>query len=160
MFDEYCKEKARAVRQAKLASASDQLATPCGEIEKKDPEKEYRALLEKEVRSTRTRWEEFRKTWKKDRRFFAFGRDEREREKVFKAWLRELGESTFFVMFIFHHKNGVLVDSFLFFLCVSIVKRAAVKKAEEDFYTLLSESSDLEPSSVWKDVRPPLPYFA
>ena len=53
----------------------------------------YRGLLQVEVKSTRTRWEDFRKSWKKDRRFFAFGRDEREREKVFRSWLKELGES-------------------------------------------------------------------
>lgn len=38
------------------------------------------------------RFDDFRKAWKKDRRFFGFGRDDREREKAFKAWLRELGE--------------------------------------------------------------------
>ncbi len=30
--------------------------------------------------------------WKKDRRFYSFGRDDREREKVFKTHLKELSE--------------------------------------------------------------------
>ncbi|CDZ98049.1 Transcription factor CA150 [Phaffia rhodozyma] len=128
VFEEYCKEKARAIRQAKLAAQqqSSNTSTASEETERKlSPEEAYRALLKKEVKSTRTRWEEFRKGWKKDRRFFAFGRDDREREKAFKSWLRELGE----------------------------VKRAAVKKAEEDFFALLAESSDLGPDSSWKDVK-------
>lgn len=53
----------------------------------------FRSLLEAEVKSTRTRWEDFRKAWKRDRRFFEYGRDEREREKAFRDWLKELGES-------------------------------------------------------------------
>lgn len=42
--------------------------------------------------STRTTWDEFRRKWKKDRRFFGFGRDDKEREKVFKEWRNTLGE--------------------------------------------------------------------
>lgn len=86
VFEEYCRDKARELRQAKQAAAS------AGPVEKKSPEEEYQALLRKEVTSTRTRFDDFRRTWKKDRRFFAFGRDDREREKAFKSWLRELGE--------------------------------------------------------------------
>ncbi|SPO41458.1 uncharacterized protein PSFLO_06940 [Pseudozyma flocculosa] len=52
----------------------------------------YRQLLESEVKSTRTRFDDFRKAWRKDRRFFEFGRDDRERERAFKSWLQELGE--------------------------------------------------------------------
>jgi transcription elongation regulator 1 len=86
VFEEYCRDKARELRQAKQAAAN------AGPVEKKSPEEEYQALLRKEVTSTRTRFDDFRRTWKKDRRFFAFGRDDREREKAFKSWLRELGE--------------------------------------------------------------------
>ncbi len=38
------------------------------------------------------RWDDFRKSFRKDRRFYAYGRDEREREKLFKAYQRQLGE--------------------------------------------------------------------
>ena len=53
----------------------------------------YRLLLVAEVKSTRTHWEDFRKKFKKDSRFRDFGRDDREKEKAFRGWLRELGES-------------------------------------------------------------------
>lgn len=71
----------------------------------------YQALLEAEVTSTRTRWEDFRKKHKRDRSFFSFGRDDREREKAFRSFLRDLGEK----------------------------KRLAAEKAEEDFLQLLEE---------------------
>jgi transcription elongation regulator 1 len=60
--------------------------------EKPDPEKEYRELLKAEVKSTRMPWDDFKRAWKKDRRFFAFGRDDRQREKAFRAYQKELGE--------------------------------------------------------------------
>lgn len=83
-------------------------------------------LLESEVKSTRTRWEEFRKKWKKDRRFFGWGKDDREREKVFKAHLREVGEK----------------------------KRRHAEKAEKEFFELLAESKEVQKDSVWKEVCP------
>jgi transcription elongation regulator 1 len=58
----------------------------------KDPEKEYKSLLRAEVKSTRTSWDDFKRSWKKDRRFFDFGKDDRQREKTFREHLRELGE--------------------------------------------------------------------
>jgi transcription elongation regulator 1 len=64
-----------------------------GQGEKKDPEKEYRELLRTEVKSTRTIWEDFRRSWKKDRRFWSYGKDDRAREKLFRVHLKELGES-------------------------------------------------------------------
>lgn len=59
----------------------------------KQPASAYRALLIAEVTSTRTHWEDFRKKHKKDARFRDFGRDDREREKAFRTWLKDLGES-------------------------------------------------------------------
>lgn len=76
-FDEYCRDKAQSAKKSTVSV---------------DPAISYRELLRSEVTSTRTRFEDFRKTHKKDRRFFGFGRDDKEREKVFKSWLRELGE--------------------------------------------------------------------
>lgn len=85
VFDEYCREKSRELRLAKAAAAASKAPV--------DPEREYRDLLRIEVTSTRTRWEDFKRTWKKDRRFFGWGRDDREREKAFKTHLKDLGES-------------------------------------------------------------------
>ncbi len=59
---------------------------------KPDAKEEFERLLSEEVKSTRTNWTEWRRTWKKDRRFWGWGRDDREREKKFKDWLTELGE--------------------------------------------------------------------
>jgi hypothetical protein len=50
-------------------------------------------LLREDVTSTRTSWTDWRRKWKKDRRFYGWGRDDREREKRFREWLKELGES-------------------------------------------------------------------
>ena len=56
------------------------------------PKEEFERLLAEEVKSTRASWTEFRKSWKKDRRFYGWGRDDKEREKRFRDYLRELGE--------------------------------------------------------------------
>lgn len=80
-FDEYCRDRARELRQSKVKQ------------EKEDPKEEFERLLREEVKSTRTSWSDFRRTWKKDRRFYGWGRDEREREKRFREFLKELGES-------------------------------------------------------------------
>lgn len=77
-----------------------------------------------EVKSTRTHWEDFRQKHKKDSRFREFGRDDREREKAFRAWLRELGE----------------------------IKRADAFKAEEKFVTMLKEAQIADGSS-WPEVK-------
>jgi len=58
-----------------------------------DPAEEFENLLKAEVKSTRTSWTDFRRTWKKDRRFYNWGKDDREREKRFREFIRELGES-------------------------------------------------------------------
>ena len=84
-FDEYCRDRARELREAKVAKN-------VAAVEHKDPKAEFEKLLREEVKSTRTSWSDFRRTWKKDRRFYGWGRDDREREKKFKEWLRELGE--------------------------------------------------------------------
>ena len=52
----------------------------------------FQELLRTTATSTRLTWDEWRKAHKKDRRFFEYGRDDREREKAFRSWLRELGE--------------------------------------------------------------------
>lgn len=81
-FDEFCRDRARELRQSNLKKEKRD-ANPAGE---------YDRLLSEEVKSTRASWTDFRRAWKKDRRFYGWGRDDREREKRFKEYLRELGE--------------------------------------------------------------------
>ncbi|WVQ99287.1 hypothetical protein IAU59_006419 [Kwoniella sp. CBS 9459] len=126
VYEEYCRDVGRARRLAKAAGGGASKADSSSK--KADPERDYKALLREEVTSTRTRWDDFRKKWKKERRFYAFGRDDREREKVFKTHLRELGER----------------------------KRADAQRAEQDFYDLLKESDDITSSSIWAEVKRPL----
>ena len=94
-FDEYCRERARELRASRVKK------------EKDDPKAEFEQLLTAEVKSTRTRWTDFRRQWKKDRRFYGWGRDDREREKRFREFLRELGESMCFADWCaaFHNMN-------------------------------------------------------
>lgn len=82
-FDEYCRDRAREIRQQNVKK----------ETADADPGKEFDRLLAEQIESTRTAWAEFRRAWKKDRRFYGWGRDDREREKRFKEFLKELGES-------------------------------------------------------------------
>lgn len=92
VLDEYCRDIGRQRRLGKNAVKSSSTSGPAVEPTKVDPEREYKALMREDVTSTRTRWDDFRKKWKKDRRFYSFGRDDREREKAFKTHLKELGE--------------------------------------------------------------------
>ncbi|KAF8655281.1 hypothetical protein AX16_003180 [Volvariella volvacea WC 439] len=114
-FDEYCRERARELRQKSVKQES----TPS------NPKAEFDKLLADEVKSTRASWTDFRRTWKKDRRFFGWGRDDREREKRFREFLKDLGEK----------------------------KRAAAQKAEADFFKMLSEKGTSSEKSAWKGVK-------
>ncbi|CAE6499679.1 unnamed protein product [Rhizoctonia solani] len=113
IFDDWCKDQARNLRKNKTKEATT------------TPEAAYESLLHSEVKSTRTQWDEFRRKWKKDRRFYGYGRDDKEREKKFRAWLVELGE----------------------------VKRKEAKKAEDGFIELLKSVDGLTKDSEWKDVK-------
>ncbi|KAF8325429.1 uncharacterized protein EI90DRAFT_3072830 [Cantharellus anzutake] len=147
-FNEWCREASRAARLAKASTKlhtsalldAEEVDSSTGVLasiespklskaeEKKQAQEGYDALLKTEVTSTRMTWEDFKRNWKKDRRFFAFGRDDREREKVFRAYLKELGEK----------------------------KRAQAKKAELDFMELLKEHKStipITPNSDWKEVK-------
>ncbi|KAG2077431.1 HSP90-domain-containing protein [Suillus decipiens] len=121
-FDEYCRDRARELRQQNVKK----------EKAEANPKEEYERLLSQEVKSTRTSWSDFRRMWKKDRRFYGWGRDDREREKRFKEYLKELGEK----------------------------KRIAAEKAEADFFTLLRESGVVRSDSLWKDVKRKLSHDA
>ncbi|KAJ9098802.1 hypothetical protein QFC19_006279 [Naganishia cerealis] len=123
VFEEYCRDVARARRLGKSTPASGSAAA-----EKRDPEKAYRELLKAEVKSTRMLWDDFRRAWKKDRRFFEFGKDDRQREKTFRNYQKELGER----------------------------KRADAKRAETDFMELLAEQGEIAADSKWAEVKRPL----
>jgi transcription elongation regulator 1 len=117
VYEEYCRDIGRARRLNKPTTLVDS--------KKVDPEKDYKTLLREAVTSTRMRWDDFRKQWKKDRRVYSFGRDDRDREKVFKVHLRELGER----------------------------KRADAQRAEQDFADLLKETEGITSSSDWSEVK-------
>ncbi|KAN0097613.1 Hsp90 domain containing protein [Tylopilus felleus] len=114
-FDEYCRDRARELRQENVKKERIQA----------NPKEEFDALLHEQVKSTRTIWSDFRRAWKKDRRFYGWGRDDREREKRFKDYLKELGEK----------------------------KRATAEKAEAEFFALLREGGFVKSDSVWKDIK-------
>lgn len=92
------------------------------------------------MKSTRTSWTEWRRQWKKDRRFYVWGKDDREREKRFRDYLKELGESKC----CSHLCRSILT--------YEVEKRAAAQKAEADFFTLLQESGVAKLGVVWKEV--------
>jgi hypothetical protein len=131
-FDEYCRDRAREIRQQNVKK----------EKAEANPKEEYDRLLSEEVKSTRTSWSDFRRTWKKDRRFYGWGRDDREREKRFKEYLKELGESA----------NIIIPRAQCTQLTLNLEKRAAAEKAETDFFALLRESGTVRSDSSWKDV--------
>lgn len=82
-FDEYCRDRARELRESKVKE--QKIAS--------NPKEEFERLLKEEVKSTRTSWTDWRRQWKKDRRFYGWGKDDREREKKFREYLKELSES-------------------------------------------------------------------
>ncbi|KXN90242.1 Endoplasmin [Leucoagaricus sp. SymC.cos] len=115
-FDEYCRDRAWELRGSTVKKEKQSL----------DPKQEFDRLLETELKSTRASWTEFRRAWKKDRRFYGWGRDDREREKRFRDFLRDLGEK----------------------------KRAAAQRAESDFFVLLKEhQSQIRGGALWKEVK-------
>lgn len=131
-FDEYCRDRARELRQNRVKQ----------EKQAANPKEEFEALLRDEVKSTRTSWTEWRRQWKKERRFYSWGKDDREREKRFREYLKELGESKL-----------IQISFQTYIEDVSLEKRAAAQKAEADFFALLKESGIATEGAVWKDVR-------
>ena len=134
IFEEYCKE---VIKERK-----DKASAPKAEISPMDA---YRDLLRATVTSTRMTYTQFRQQVKKDRRFYSYGRDEKERERMFRwviisfletfsrersSYLKELGEE----------------------------KRSERQRVEEAFLLMLKEGrkSGLFPSSEsskWADVK-------
>ncbi|RXW25137.1 hypothetical protein EST38_g706 [Candolleomyces aberdarensis] len=112
-FDEYCRDRARELRANTVKK----------ERQEANPKEEFDKLLKEEVKSTRASWTDFRRTWKKDRRFYGWGRDDKEREKAFREYLKDLSEK----------------------------KKAAAQKAEADFFALLKEHPEIK--SVEKESK-------
>jgi hypothetical protein len=69
------------------------------EKEAASPKDAFENVLKENVKSTRSNWSDFRRTWKRDRRFYGWGRDDREREKRFREFIKELGERTLVVLY-------------------------------------------------------------
>ena len=69
------------------------------EKEAASPKDAFENLLKENVKSTRSNWGDFRRIWKRDRRFYGWGRDDREREKRFREFIKEIGERTLVVLY-------------------------------------------------------------
>lgn len=74
LFEDYCRERLKEQRASQNASSSTA----------QSPLDAYKGLLKDTVVSTRMTYTQFRQQVKKDRRFYSYGRDEKEREKVFR----------------------------------------------------------------------------
>ncbi|TKY84502.1 hypothetical protein EX895_006403 [Sporisorium graminicola] len=114
-FNEWCKLRIREKRAAKTAAATN-TSSSSSQTFVTDPvsptaKSALLALLRAEVRSTRTKFSDFRGAFSRDPRFTAYGRSDVDREKLFKKHLVQLGEE----------------------------KRAAAQRAETDFLALLSD---------------------
>lgn len=132
-FDEYCRDRARELRRDAVNK------------ETRTPKEDYHDLLSTEVKSTRTSWTEFRRTWKKDRRFYGWGRDDREREKEFRDFVRDLGESMYPELTLCIWPRNI-TD-------IQTEKKAAAQKAEADFFELLKERTEIKEGCIWKEVE-------
>lgn len=75
--------------------------------------------------STRTHFSDFKKAHARDPRFRDFGKTEGDKEKVFRQWLRELGER----------------------------KRADAERAERNFVDMLREDTAVRKGDKWADVK-------
>ena len=168
-FDEYCRDAARAQRSAKAAAFKEEsrrMREDDGMAGEGDKDKEaYSRLLPDEVTSTRATWHEFRRKWKKDRRFFGWAGD-RERERVFREWVKDLGKGEPTLPVALSHGNigsgsasavssscsfpdGVIPDNNMH----SLVKKKVAEKAEREFFQLLREHRDIKPGDVWREAR-------
>ena len=134
IFEGYCKELIVARKAQEPATKSKALS---------DPHEAYRQLLKDTVISTRMTYTQFRQQVKKDRKFYSFGRDEKEREREFR-W----------VLFTSHN--------FVTLTCCSNYlkelgehKKNERKKAEEAFLAMLKESKNIRADSPkkWAEVK-------
>jgi hypothetical protein len=119
----------RCAKNAKIRLSASTEQTSSTTKDKETLRAAFQELLRTTATSTRLIWDEWRKAHRKDRRFFEYGRDDREREKAFRSWLRELGEK----------------------------KRKEREVAEKNFLQMLKEgrSKDLhhEVGGPWRDIK-------
>jgi transcription elongation regulator 1 len=132
-FDEYCRDRARELRQSNVKKEKDwqiqrKLSSDCSR---------------KKSKSTRTSWTDFRRTWKKidDSGDGAgmIGSERSDLENISRIWAK--------VSF----SSGLAMDraTNLWFT----EKRAAAQKAETDFFSLLRERKLSSSDLLWKDVH-------
>lgn len=88
--------KVAAEASAAAPSSSSAHASDTVDSSKLTAKEEFEKLLKEEVTSTRTSWTDWRRTWKGNRRFYGWGRDDREREKSFRDWVKALGEGSIY----------------------------------------------------------------
>lgn len=132
IFEEYCKEILKERKAAKESStgSADRVGSGSGQ----SAHDGYRKLLKETVTSTRTTYTEFRQKVKKERRFYSYGRDEKEREREFRS-----------VHLIFHPPDPRLCllmhENYRNYLKeLGEIKKNERKKAEEAFLVMLKES--------------------
>lgn len=119
------KSRRRSRRTQSRRTPSSPLSPTRPDLHSSQPLTAFRALLLTTVTSTRTHFSDFKRAHAKDPRYREFGKTEGEREKVFKGWLRELGER----------------------------KRAEAQKAEERFAQMLREDAGIKAGDKWAEVR-------
>jgi len=81
IFEEHCKAVLKERKAAKESSGGAEADTNAA----KSAHEAYRELLKEMVTSTRMLYTEFRQKVKKERRFYSYGRDEKEREREFRS---------------------------------------------------------------------------
>lgn len=131
-FDEYCRERARELRESKVKI----------EKETSDPRQDFERLLKDEVKSTRTSWTEWRRQWKKDRRFYSWGRDDREREKRFRDYLKELGERESVNLSTSHSSSQLMYS-----------RHRETSRSSEGRERLLCAAQGERPGSAWRNME-------
>ncbi|CAG8508885.1 10946_t:CDS:10 [Diversispora eburnea] len=116
IYDEFCKERAKELRIEKN-----------NKIKNLSAKDEYLKLLEEET-TYRSHWDSFKTNSKRDPRFKNFG-DDKEKEKLFRKYVRDLKEKE------------------------AERKRENQKKADDDFRELLSETRGIKYDSSWRRVK-------
>ena len=93
-FNEWCKLRIREKRAAKATTTSNS-TVPTTSPSARSPSGEgaFLSLLQKEVRSTRTKFSDFKAAFGRTPAFASYGKGDGDREKLFRRHLVELGET-------------------------------------------------------------------
>ncbi|SPO27736.1 uncharacterized protein UTRI_04224_B [Ustilago trichophora] len=97
IFNEWCKLRIREKRAAKAAptppsTRSSNASSSRTQVKSASAEETFLKLLQEQVRSTRTKFSDFKAAFSRDPRFASFGPSDSEREKLFKQHVIQLGE--------------------------------------------------------------------